>query len=182
MFCTLIRVAIDYKVYKNNKEVCAKLEWTTGNNLGSATVGSREMPMSHLVLTGSCQGWIILFRLGVKLWRCESDSSARSFLSSDGLQFEWRRDQDTPSSYDVRLTPTFLSIHVLNSLQLYAGSDKPIAVFRRFPQPQPTAIGPAHGLFQYSFNRDNLLTESLVALCINRWIDLHMVPVYSVGF
>jgi len=126
--------------------VCAKLEWTPGNNnLGSAMVGSREMPMSHLVLTGSCQG-------------------ARSFLSSDGLEFEWRRDPDTPSSYD-----------------LYAGSDKPIAVFRRFPQPQPTAIGPAHGLFQYSFNRDNLLIESLVALCINRWIDLQMHPVYPIG-
>jgi len=77
--------------------------------------------------------------------------------------------------------PPLLSIHVLNPLQLYAGSDKPIAVFRRFSQPQPTAIGPAHGHFQYSFTRDNLLVESLVALCVNRWIDLHMDPIYSAG-
>jgi len=114
---------------------------------------------------------------------CEfADYSARSFFSSDGLQFEWRRDRDTPSSYDVRVSPfAFLFIHVLNSLQLYAGSDKPIAVFRRFSQPQSTAVGPAHGLFQYSFTRDNLLVESLVALCINRWIDLHMGPAYPAG-
>jgi hypothetical protein len=28
-------------------------------------------------------------------------------------------------------------------------------------------------LLQYSFNHDSLLIEALVALCVNRWIDLH---------
>lgn len=50
---------IFYQVYKNNKEVCAKLEWsgTAGNHLGVAFIGSREIPMSHLALPGSCTRW-----------------------------------------------------------------------------------------------------------------------------
>jgi hypothetical protein len=41
------------KVYRNNKELCAKLEWSSGDQLGSATIGNRQLPMSHLILPGS---------------------------------------------------------------------------------------------------------------------------------
>lgn len=44
-----------------------------------------------------------------------------------------------------------------------------IAVFRLCAQ--ATAIGPSHGLLQYTFTQEVLLMEALVALCINRWID-----------
>jgi hypothetical protein len=41
------------KVYRNNKDVVASFEWSPGNHLGSATIGTRQLPMSHLVLPGS---------------------------------------------------------------------------------------------------------------------------------
>lgn len=41
------------QVYRNNKEVCAKLDWSPGNHLGGATIGTRTIPMSHLVMPGS---------------------------------------------------------------------------------------------------------------------------------
>ncbi|KAF9533439.1 hypothetical protein CPB83DRAFT_845262 [Crepidotus variabilis] len=126
-------------VYRNDKEFCAKLEWSPGNHLGGVTIGSRELHMSNLVSPGSCIG-------------------ARAFVSADGSTFEWRRDRENPASYD-----------------LYAHSNRPIGAFRRFPKTKSTAVGPSHAHFQYSFNHDLLLTEALVALCINRWIDLHGV-------
>ncbi|KAF8188400.1 hypothetical protein BJ912DRAFT_1022525 [Pholiota molesta] len=121
-------------VYRNNKEVCAKLEWSPGNHLGGATIGSRQIPMSQLVLAGS-------------------SNSARAFISADGKRFEWRRNRD---SYD-----------------LFAAQNMRIACFRRIVQ--PTAIGPSHAILQYTFTSDWLLIEALVALCVNRWIDLHGV-------
>ncbi|KDR81795.1 hypothetical protein GALMADRAFT_59462 [Galerina marginata CBS 339.88] len=124
-------------VYRNNKEVCAKLEWSPGNHLGGATIGNRQMPMSQLVLPGT-------------------STSARTFVSADGKKFEWRRSRDNPTSYD-----------------LYASQNMRIAVFRRYTQ--ATAIGPSHAVLQYTFTQDWLLTEALVALCVNRWIDLHGV-------
>ncbi|KAL4266003.1 DUF6593 domain-containing protein [Pleurotus pulmonarius] len=35
------------------------------------------------------------------------------------------------------------------------------------------APGPAHGILQYTFSHDLLLLESLLALSLNRWIDIH---------
>ncbi|KAF9009411.1 hypothetical protein BDQ17DRAFT_1235893 [Cyathus striatus] len=124
-------------VYRNNKEVCARLDWSPGNHLGSATIGSRQLPMSQLVLPGS-------------------SNNARAFVSADGRRFEWRRSRENPTSYD-----------------LYASPNMRIAIFRRYAQ--PTAVGPSHGLLQYTFNHDLLLAEALVALCLNRWIDIHGV-------
>ncbi|KAF9477379.1 hypothetical protein BDN70DRAFT_881284 [Pholiota conissans] len=124
-------------VYRNNKEVCAKLEWSPGNHLGGATIGNRQLPMSQLVLAGS-------------------SNSARAFISADGKRFEWRRNRENPTSYD-----------------LYAAQNSRIACFRRFTQ--STVIGPSHALLQYTFTSDWLLIEALVALCVNRWIDLHGV-------
>lgn len=48
-----------------------------------------------------------------------------------------------------------------------------IAAFRRYAH--ETAVGPSHGLFQYTFKNDLLLVEALIALCLNRWIDLYGV-------
>jgi hypothetical protein len=58
-------------------------------------------------------------------------------------------------------------------LQLYAAPNMQIAAFRRYSH--ETAVGPSHGLFQYTFNNDLLLVEALLALCLNRWIDLYGV-------
>ena len=41
------------QLYRNDKDACARLEWGPGNHLGSATIGSRQIPMSHLVLPGT---------------------------------------------------------------------------------------------------------------------------------
>jgi len=125
-------------VYRNNKEVCAKLEWSPGNHLGGATIGSRQLPMSQLVIPSS------------------TSNNARIFISADGKRFEWRRCRENPSSYD-----------------LFAAQNIRIAAFRRLTQ--STAIGPSHALLQYTFNHDPLLIEALIALCVNRWIDLHGV-------
>ncbi|KAH0584340.1 hypothetical protein H2248_009882 [Termitomyces sp. 'cryptogamus'] len=124
-------------VYRNNKDVCARLEWSPGNHLGSASIGSRQLPMSHLVLPGS-------------------SNNARAFISADGKRLEWRRRADNPTSYDLYSSPT-----------------TKIAAFRRYSQ--TTVVGPSHGLFQYTFTNELLLVEALLALCLNRWIDLHGV-------
>ncbi|KAF8894696.1 hypothetical protein BD779DRAFT_1669166 [Infundibulicybe gibba] len=83
-----------------------------------------------------------------------STSSARAFVSAEGRTLEWRRCRDNPTSYD-----------------LYAAPNTRIAVFRRFTQ--QTVVGPSHGLLQYTFTNDLLLTEAILALCLNRWIDVH---------
>ncbi|GLB35397.1 hypothetical protein LshimejAT787_0209620 [Lyophyllum shimeji] len=124
-------------LYRNNKEACARFEWSPGNHLGSATIGSRQLPMSHLVLPGS-------------------STNARAFVSADGKKFEWRQRRDNSTSYD-----------------LYSSQNVQIAAFRRYSQ--TTFVGPSHGFLQYTFNHDLLLVEALLALCLNRWIDLHGV-------
>ena len=68
----------------------------------------------------------------------------------------------------------FVFVLFLNlRLQLFAAQDIRIAAFRRLTQ--STAIGPSHAFVQYTFNHDPLLIEALLALCVNRWIDLHGV-------
>ncbi|KAF5358056.1 hypothetical protein D9756_001910 [Leucocoprinus leucothites] len=69
-------------VYKNTRDLCAKLDWGTGGFLGTATIGNRQFPMAHLVLPGSTE-------------------SARRFTSIDGKQFEWRRIREDATAYDV---------------------------------------------------------------------------------
>ena len=46
-----------------------------------------------------------------------------------------------------------------------------IAFFRKIDQQTP--VGPAHGFLQYTFTQPLLLLESLLALCLNRWMDVH---------
>jgi len=81
-----------------------------------------------------------------------SMDSARRFTSVDGKQFEWRRIREDTTAYDLFMAPNVR-----------------IALFRKYNQ--LTAIGPSHGLIQYTFSNDNLLIEALLALLLNRWID-----------
>lgn len=41
------------KVYRNDNELCAILDWGTGGFLGNVKIGSRQFPMSQLVTRGS---------------------------------------------------------------------------------------------------------------------------------
>ena len=61
----------------------------------------------------------------------------------------------------------------MGPIQLFAAQNIRIAAFRRLTQ--PTAIGPSYAFVQYTFNHDPLLIEALLALCVNRWIDIHGV-------
>ncbi|THU90682.1 hypothetical protein K435DRAFT_672549 [Dendrothele bispora CBS 962.96] len=80
--------------------------------------------------------------------------NARGFFSSvDGRRFEWRKSHGGPASYDLFLLP--------NNVQ--------VAAYRRYIS--STTVGPSHGLLQYKFSNDLLLLESLLSLCLVRWID-----------
>ncbi|KAF6764785.1 hypothetical protein DFP72DRAFT_322716 [Ephemerocybe angulata] len=123
-------------VYGGDQQYVAKLDWSPGNHLGSATVGNRQLPMSHLVLPGS-------------------SPQARAFVSN-GRRYEWRRLLEAPTSYD---------------LYSLTGVPSKIGDFRRYAQ--ATVVGPSHAMLQYKFDTWDLLVEALLALCLNRWIDLH---------
>ncbi|KAF8579496.1 hypothetical protein K439DRAFT_385027 [Ramaria rubella] len=81
-------------------------------------------------------------------------TNARRFLSPvDGLPFEWRRTQS-------------------QEYELYSPGDRRIATYSRMSL--QTKWGVCHGLFRYTFkNQDALLLEALLALSLNRWIDLN---------
>ena len=98
--------------------------------------------------------------------------SARTFWS-EGTRFEWRRCYEDPNSYDVRHerhSGSHMPRDRLPSSQLFAIPNRRIAIFRRYAQATP--IGPSHGMLQYTFSHDLLLLEALLALCLNRWIDM----------
>ena len=57
------------------------------------------------------------------------------------------------------------------SPQLFSAPNIQIAAFRWYSQ--MTAVGPSYALLQYTFTQEDLLVEALLALCLNRWIDLH---------
>ncbi|EKM55913.1 uncharacterized protein PHACADRAFT_144832 [Phanerochaete carnosa HHB-10118-sp] len=86
-----------------------------------------------------------------------TDSSARVFRTTDGRMFEWRKVPGMPGAYDLNPGP----------------GAPPIARFSRFSQPQDTPVGPSHALLQCRFDDDNLLLWAALALCLNRWVDLH---------
>ncbi|RXW15775.1 hypothetical protein EST38_g10076 [Candolleomyces aberdarensis] len=123
-------------VYAGNQNYVAKLDWSPGNHLGSATIGSRQIPMLQMVLPGT-------------------SPQARAFNCLDGRRYEWRRLRDNPTSYD---------------LYSLTGVPSRIAVFRRYAQ--ATVVGPSHAMVQYTFDNRELLIEALLALCINRCMDL----------
>ncbi|KAG2147118.1 hypothetical protein BD769DRAFT_1625035 [Suillus cothurnatus] len=62
----------------SNRHPVAALHWLNGG-LGVATIGDREIPMTHLVQQGS-------------------STSARRFPSADGHHYEWRKCHTDPRS------------------------------------------------------------------------------------
>ncbi|KAJ3542418.1 hypothetical protein NMY22_g3522 [Coprinellus aureogranulatus] len=91
-------------VYGGDQQYVAKLDWSPGNHLGSATVGSRQIPMSQLVMPGS-------------------SPHSRAFTSgTSGRRYEWRRLLDSPTSYD------------LYAFSPSTGMPSKIAIFRRYAQ------------------------------------------------
>ncbi|KXN82571.1 hypothetical protein AN958_02422 [Leucoagaricus sp. SymC.cos] len=130
------------QIYRDTRDLCARLEWGTGGYLGNAVIGNRQFPMAQLVLPGSM------------------NYSARRFASSDGGQFEWRRMREDTTTYDLYMAPNVR-----------------IALFRKYSQ--LTAIGPSHGLIQYTFSNDELLIEALLSLLLNRWIDMNGIQFTS---
>ncbi|KAI0928043.1 hypothetical protein AcW2_004179 [Taiwanofungus camphoratus] len=79
--------------------------------------------------------------------------NARMFTSAGNVRYEWRKLNDRLDSYD-----------------LYSSPNTVIATFRR--ETEETPVGVAHAAMQYNFDNDTLLLESLVALCLNRWMAL----------
>ena len=78
-----------------------------------------------------------------------------------------------PRQFDVRrewheLACLFLRLR--RFFKLYAGTQL-IASYRRLVV--TTSVGPSHGLLEYLFDHDAFLTEVIVTLCLNRWIDTH---------
>ncbi|KAF7295057.1 hypothetical protein MIND_01043900 [Mycena indigotica] len=69
-------------LYSNNNYKVASLQFIQGDQLGSATIGSRVYPMRELLSAGS-------------------SSSARCFYSSDGRKYEWRRIPNVSDAYDL---------------------------------------------------------------------------------
>lgn len=80
-----------------------------------------------------------------------STVNSRVFLTADGRQFEWRRSHD--DSYDL----------------FTVQNNQRIATYRRCLQNTP--IGPSYAFMSYLFNNEHLLLESLIALCLNKWLD-----------
>jgi hypothetical protein len=72
-------------VYRNQEEVVALFDWIPGNHFGRAVIGTKQLPMSNLVLPGSAP-------------------NARLFWS-EGTRFEWRRCYEDPNSYDLFAIP-----------------------------------------------------------------------------
>jgi len=79
-----------------------------------------------------------------------STSFSRSFRHKSSV-YEWRRIAS--DAYD-----------------LYSADNTRLALFRS--KRQGTPVGDSHGYMQYSFHsHESLLLDSLLALCVNRWID-----------
>jgi len=81
------------------KDLLASLEWSPGNHLGMAIIGTRRIPMSHLVLPSPA-------------------NNARNFVSgSDGRRYEWRRCFPENSGYDLFIVPNNIRIAAFRRLE-----------------------------------------------------------------
>ncbi|KAG9124147.1 hypothetical protein FRC07_012653 [Ceratobasidium sp. 392] len=83
---------------------------------------------------------------------------ARSFtVPFDGRVFEWRRDEIFASMYE-----------------LYSAEGTLMASFEQYDLPQPSSIGPLHGVMRYWYKDDEALQlTSIISLTLIRWIALH---------
>ncbi|KIM80798.1 hypothetical protein PILCRDRAFT_9233 [Piloderma croceum F 1598] len=82
------------------------------------------------------------------------NTNNRMFVSADGTRYEWRRlYPEDPTAYDLYMVP-----------------HTPIARFRR--EYEETPVGPSYAYLQFCFDNDLLLLEAMLALCVNRWMDM----------
>ncbi|KAI4525198.1 hypothetical protein K525DRAFT_192186 [Schizophyllum commune Loenen D] len=139
---------------KDNRDIVATIDWSPGDYWsGRVTIGARHLYVSQLLAPGSSSRHVSSHALTSRSRPNYQLHSARSFLSMTGKKCEWRRPGQDNSTYD-----------------LYAGTQL-IASYRRLVV--TTGVGPSHGLLEYLFDHDAFLTEVIVTLCLNRWIDTH---------
>lgn len=84
--------------------------------------------------------------------RNPTNNNIRRFRSVLGHTYEWRKSVDAVDFYDL------------------CHGDSVIATFRR--EARSTPVGPAHAVMQYTFDNDDILLDSLIALCLFRWFEL----------
>ncbi|KZP20774.1 hypothetical protein FIBSPDRAFT_528926 [Athelia psychrophila] len=80
------------------------------------------------------------------------ETNGRMFTSADGVCYEWRRSPEDPRAYDLFLMPDAL-----------------LGKFRH--EYEDTPVGPSFAYLQFCFDHQRLLLESMLSLCINRWLD-----------
>jgi hypothetical protein len=117
--------------------------------------------------------------------------SNRMFVSTDGTRYEWRRYPGDPTAYDVVVFSRVPAVALADDLfKLYLLPHTPIAKFRREYEDTPgelsrdsrvfnfhlinsgLLVGPSYAYLQFCFDDDQLLLEALLALSLNRWMDM----------
>jgi len=84
-------------IYRNHQELVALFDWMPGNQFGRAVIGSRQIPMNHLVMHGTTP-------------------NSRMFLTAEGKRYEWRRLPQDPSSYELYFLTTHTRIAVFRRI------------------------------------------------------------------
>ncbi|KAH8108168.1 hypothetical protein BXZ70DRAFT_42559 [Cristinia sonorae] len=131
----------------NGTRNIATLKWVAGNHLGSYQVEGMSRPnmMSYLYMVPNG----------------EVDRSRGSlFQTASGRTYEWRkvRKPNEPLQYD--LYPS--------------GGGDAVGGYRRFSPPRQSAhAGLLYGTLTHNFDDDELMLYALLALCINRWVDMN---------
>jgi hypothetical protein len=69
-------------------------------------------------------------------------------------------------------------IFIFTRVQLYAAHepDTCIGTFRKHHPPEILAVGKNYATFFFGFSHEPLLLHALLALCLNRWLDLQDGP------
>ncbi|KAI1788494.1 hypothetical protein LXA43DRAFT_640871 [Ganoderma leucocontextum] len=126
----------------NERTIVAYLDWAMSNHLGSVVQGTERIPMADFVSRGSID-------------------TAREFKTTANMNareaFEWRRlGNRQPHAYEL--------------LSITPEATARIATYDPTPKEVPK-MGRAYAYLRYTFREDTLLRDSLLALCLNRWID-----------
>ncbi|OBZ75878.1 hypothetical protein A0H81_04773 [Grifola frondosa] len=74
-------------IYRDGNQPVAYFDWAVGVHLGTMTKGTKQQPMSYLVMRGSTP-------------------QARMFESGKGIRYEWRKLEDQVDAYDLYAGPT----------------------------------------------------------------------------
>ena len=118
-------------------------------------------------------------------------SSNRMFISADGTRFEWRRlSPADPTAYDVLVFVSSLILMLMKivaysytwyltcSLHSSDGRMRKLQVSSAMANSAVSrsdwmAVGISWGYLSFTFDNDRVLLESLLALTVNRWIDMY---------